>query len=205
MGIGGYLASKAELDHYRFQVRTTRDRVARSCVGEMEREVREILEPYGVDPKLAEQVAAQLRQVENENASAGALPAPATSSKKPAEVEVDDERGLTPFLVRLGEGLEPVAPSRMYISALTIGLSYFLGGAIPLAPYVFVDNVRTALFVSVAVTGIVLLIFGSVKAFYTGAQVGLNGYFYGSFSTLGVGGLAAGAAWAIVRALESAE
>ena len=39
MGIGGFLASQAERDHYRYQRKVTAARVYRSCDGEMEREV----------------------------------------------------------------------------------------------------------------------------------------------------------------------
>lgn len=54
-------------------------------------------------------------------------------------------------------------------------------------------------------TGIILLIFGAVKQHVTGAKGGFTGYLWGAVSTLCVGGAAAGAAFAIVRALESAE
>ncbi|KAG8768932.1 hypothetical protein FRC12_005266, partial [Ceratobasidium sp. 428] len=45
MGVGGFLASQAERDHFRYLRRTTRDRVLRSCSGEMEREVHAVLGP----------------------------------------------------------------------------------------------------------------------------------------------------------------
>lgn len=52
-------------------------------------------------------------------------------------------------------------------------------------------------------TGIVLLIFGAVKARITGAAgQGAGGYVWGAFSTLMVGGAAAAAAYALVAALE---
>ena len=60
-----------------------------------------------------------------------------------------------------------------------------------------------ALIWSSVVTGIVLLVFGAVKARITGAGVGAGGYVWGAVSTLLVGGAAAGAAYAIVAALES--
>jgi vacuolar iron transporter family protein len=42
MGIGGFLASQAERDHYRCLRTQTAARVLRSCAGEMEREVSEV-------------------------------------------------------------------------------------------------------------------------------------------------------------------
>ena len=87
----------------------------------------------------------------------------------------------------------------MYVSAFTIGMGYLIGGLIPLLPYFFIPRAQVALIYSCIVTGIVLLIFGAVKARVTGASAG---YVWGAFSTLMVGGIAAAAAFAIVKALE---
>jgi VIT1/CCC1 family predicted Fe2+/Mn2+ transporter len=57
--------------------------------------------------------------------------------------------------------------SRLYISALTIGLSYFIGGLIPLVPYIFTQTAQMGLIISVILTGIVLLIFGGFKTYFT--------------------------------------
>lgn len=116
---------------------------------------------------------------------------------------IADDQGLTSFILRVGKGLEPITASRAWQSAMTIGLSYFLGGLLPLCPYILFDLVSRALFSSVAVTAVTLLLFGVVKQRYTGGAAGLKGYAYGAISTLAVGGLAAGASWAIVRAFES--
>lgn len=69
-------------------------------------------------------------------------------------------------------------------------------------PYIFLSSVQDALAVSVAVTALTLLVFGVVKQRCTGGKSDMRGYTYGALSTLAVGGLAAGASWAIVRALE---
>lgn len=98
---------------------------------------------------------------------------------------------------------EEVPDKRLYISALTIGMGYLLGGLIPLLPYFFIPRAQVALIYSCIVTGIVLLVFGAIKAHVTGAGAGTYGYVWGAFSTLLVGGLAAGAAFGIVRALEA--
>ena len=93
----------------------------------------------------------------------------------------------------------------MYTSAFTIGFGYLVGGLIPLLPYFFIKQAFTALIYSCVVTGTVLLIFGVVKARVTGAATadgGIRSYVWGAFSTLMVGGAAAGAAYGIVAALE---
>jgi VIT1/CCC1 family predicted Fe2+/Mn2+ transporter len=82
-------------------------------------------------------------------------------------------------------------------------MGYLIGGLIPLIPYFFIPRAHIALIYSSVITGIVLLIFGAVKSHVTGAGVGTYGYVYGAVSTLFVGGLAAGAAFAIVRMFET--
>jgi VIT1/CCC1 family predicted Fe2+/Mn2+ transporter len=90
----------------------------------------------------------------------------------------------------------------MYISAFTIGMGYLVGGFIPLLPYFFIPRAHVALLYSCLLTGVVLLVFGAIKARVTGAGAGLKGYVWGAVSTLLVGGAAAGAAYGIVKALE---
>jgi VIT1/CCC1 family predicted Fe2+/Mn2+ transporter len=93
-------------------------------------------------------------------------------------------------------GLEKPDPKRALSSALTIGGAYILGGSIPLSPYVFLPTAQTALLVSVAVTLVALLLFGAFKGHFTGAPPLRSG-----LQTLLIGGLAAGAAFAIAKAI----
>lgn len=90
----------------------------------------------------------------------------------------------------------------MYVSAFTIGMGYLLGGIIPLVPYFFIPRAHVALIYSSVITGIVLLIFGAVKSRVTGAAQRPADYVWGAVTTLMVGGVAAAAAFGIVRALE---
>lgn len=113
-----------------------------------------------------------------------------------------DEVGLTAFLLKFGEGEEEVPNSRLIISALTIGFSYAIGGIIPLLPYFFTKDILTALYISVLITGITLIVFGVVKAYYTGSKIGFWGYTKSAASTLAIGGLAAGSAYGISKFLE---
>jgi vacuolar iron transporter family protein len=100
--------------------------------------------------------------------------------------------------------LEEVPTRRLYLSAFTIGMGYLIGGAIPLFPYFFIPTAHIALIYSSILTGIVLLIFGAVKARITGAaSKGAGGYVWGAVSTLAVGGAAAAAAYGIVALLEA--
>lgn len=90
----------------------------------------------------------------------------------------------------------------MYTSAFTIGMGYLLGGLIPLLPYFFIPRAHVALLYSCILTGVILLVFGAVKARVTGAGVSTGSYIWGAVSTLMVGGVAAGAAFGIVKAME---
>lgn len=176
----------------------------RSCAGEMEREVNAILSPLGVDDSLSRRVAGALLSVEatlpppeaplsitrqclnaiarrprftnfskstDDPERARLLPTKADSD------DSDDDKGLTAFLLKFGEGLEETTDARLFVSALTIGLSYFLGGLIPLAPYFFIHLAVQALWWSVGITGVVLLLFGAVKAYVSGAEIGVAGAF----------------------------
>ncbi|CCM01991.1 uncharacterized protein FIBRA_04065 [Fibroporia radiculosa] len=211
MGIGGFLASQAERDHYRFLRKQTRARVLRSCEGEMEREVHAVLGPIGVDEKTSRSVAQCLMNVELDSSGDGG--ASASGSDTASRVSRTDSEaglrwsnsvGLSAFLVKFGEGMEEVPTRRLYISAFTIGMGYLLGGLIPLLPYFFEPIAHIALIYSCLVTGFVLLVFGAVKARITGAAGhGVGGYVWGAVSTLLVGGAAAAAAYGIVAALES--
>ena len=85
-------------------------------------------------------------------------------------------------------------------------MGYLLGGVIPLLPYFFIPKAHIALMYSSILTGIVLLVFGAVKARVTGAAgKGVAGYVWGAVSTLAVGGAAAAAAYGIVALLEGNE
>ena len=97
-------------------------------------------------------------------------------------------------MMRLELGLEPPDPGRARRSALTIALSYIVGGLIPLSPYVLLSRITSALTASVVATLLALLVFGYVKARFTGISP-----LRGGLQTTLVGGLAAGAAYAIAR------
>ena len=100
------------------------------------------------------------------------------------------------FMMREELGLEEPAPRAALWSAIRIAGAYVLAGFIPLAPYFFAIDLHRALLLSVAVTAVALAVFGAVKARYTGAPpVRAAG------QTLIVGGVAAGVAYVIGRAI----
>lgn len=105
-------------------------------------------------------------------------------------------QGWVDFMMRFELGLERPKPERALWSALTIGGAYAAGGLIPLWPYMLTKTATTALAVSSGVTLVALLVFGYVKGRYTGAPAVRSG-----IQTTLIGGLAAGAAFALARAI----
>jgi vacuolar iron transporter family protein len=98
------------------------------------------------------------------------------------------------WMMRFELGLEEPDPKRAITSAATIAASYVAGGLIPLAPYMLTPNSRTGLLYSVGSTLIALAVFGYVKGHFTGAPK-----LRSALGTMGIGGLAAGAAYLIAR------
>jgi VIT1/CCC1 family predicted Fe2+/Mn2+ transporter len=104
-------------------------------------------------------------------------------------------------MMRFELELSPPPSDRIYISALTIGTSYFLGGLIPLIPYFFTATTMMGLIWSCVVTGAVLVGFGVVKSLVVQRGKWSEALWSG-FWTLIVGGAAAGGAFGVVRLLD---
>jgi len=100
------------------------------------------------------------------------------------------------FMMRFELGLETPDPKRALTSAATIAGAYIAGGFIPLAPYMFFKTAPEAFWYSVLFTLIALGIFGYVKGRFTGARPVRS-----SLQTVVIGGLAAGAAYLIAKAI----
>src|ERR1700694_1035052 len=98
------------------------------------------------------------------------------------------------FMMRFELGLEASEPGRAWKSALTIAGAYIVGGIVPLSAYMLLPDANRALQLSVIVTLLALAFFGGIKARFTGVPV-----LRGGLQTTMIGGLAAGAAFAIAR------
>ena len=88
-----------------------------------------------------------------------------------------------------------------YFCAVVMGFAYLLGGILPMIPYFIAKKATTALFISIGITSVILIIVGFCKARFLGSS------FIQSMSsavkTLGIGAVAAGASYGIVRAIDS--
>jgi len=107
-----------------------------------------------------------------------------------------DRRKWVDFMMRFELGLEAPDPGRARTSALTIALSYVAGGLVPLAPYFFSSTVSTGVLWSVLLTLSALLVFGYGKGRFTTERPWRS-----AWQTALVGGLAAGAAFAIAKVI----
>ena len=102
------------------------------------------------------------------------------------------------FMMKYELGLEKPDPNRARKSALTIGVSYIIGGIIPLSPYIFIHDTVQALYYSCGITLIALFIFGYFKSKLTG-QPPISG----AIKVVVIGALAAAAAFILARAINS--
>ena len=100
------------------------------------------------------------------------------------------------WMMRFELGLEEPDPKRAVSSAATIALSYIAGGLVPLTPYMIWHEPKTGLMMSVIATLTALFIFGYIKGKYTGAP-----QFKSALRTTVIGGLAAGVAYLIAKAV----
>jgi vacuolar iron transporter family protein len=100
------------------------------------------------------------------------------------------------FMMRFELGLEKPNPRRALMSASTIAGAYVAGGLVPLAPYFFAETAQAALFESVVFTMLALFVFGFIKGRFTGTKP-----LRSALQTTLIGSVAAGAAFAIARAI----
>ena len=166
MGLGGYLAARTDRDHY---------------LSEREREIRETVE---LPDKEREEVAEVFRGY-------------GMTEKDIAPVVaaiVSDQKRWVDFMMRFELGFEEPDPKRARNSAATIAVSYVLGGLVPLAPYMLMRQLYSALSVSVCVTLVALFLFGFVKGRLTGISP-----WRGGVQTVVIGGLASAAAFGLAR------
>ena len=166
MGLGGYLAARSDAEHYASERRREEEEIV--TVPDLEaQEVQDIFKTYGLNETESASVVAALRQ-------------------RPQD--------WVNFMMRFELGLEKPVPGRALKSALTIALSYVVGGIIPLSAYLILADAHRALNVSCAVTLVALLVFGAVKGRFTGTSMLRSG-----LQTALIGGLAAAAAFGIAR------
>ncbi|NSL90794.1 iron transporter [Chitinophaga sp. Mgbs1] len=166
MGLGGYLAGKTEVDHYESELR--REYAEIETVPDREREeVETFFAELGLSRELQVKAAAEL---------------------------IADKDRWADFMMKYELGLEKPDARRATKSALNIGVSYIIGGLIPLIPYFFVNEGLEGLKISAAVTIACLFVFGYAKSRITGLEP-----LRGGLRVAVIGTIAAGCAFGIAR------
>lgn len=180
MGLGAYLAAATERQHWEAEYERERWEVDH-CPDREREEIYEVFDKYGISRGAARGVVDELC---------------VTGDPK------REERWLR-FMMDFELQLPEPDTSAAWVSAVTMGLSYFVGGLIPMIPYFIMHSARKALLVSIAITVVILLVFGYVKTWVTihNKRAGV----WGALHTLLIGALAAGTSYGIVRLLDSGD
>jgi vacuolar iron transporter family protein len=166
MGLGGYLAGRTEIEHYDSEER--REYIEIEKLHEVEiRETKEIFAEYGINEELQEKIAREM----------------AKNPKKWVD-----------FMMRFELGLERPDKNRAHQSAFIIGMSYVIGGLIPLTAYFFTESAKEGLIYSSMITLVCLVVFGLIKSKLTGQPL-----FKGAMRVAFVGAIAAAAAFGIAK------
>lgn len=169
MGLGGYLAGKTEQDHYKSELKREYEEVER--VPEKEKqEVKDFFAGIGLSEDVQRQATEEIAK---------------------------DKKQWVDFMMKFELGLEKPDPRRATKSALNIGISYAVGGLVPLSPYFFLDSPLEGLRISAMVTLACLFIFGFFKSRITGVNP-----WWGAIRVTLIGAVAAAAAFGVAKLFE---
>ena len=166
MGLGGYLAGKTEQDHYSSELRREYDEVEHKRDIEIA-EVKHVFAEWGLSDEIQEKATAEI---------------------------IKDKDKWVQFMMKHELHLDEPDPKRAAKSAVNIGISYIIGGLVPLSPYFFIHKPTEALQLSVVVTLLCLFIFGYFKSRITGVPP-----IKGGFKVMLIGAAAAAAAFSIAK------
>ncbi len=166
MGLGGYLAGRTEIDHYSAELAREQQEVEK--VPEVEKqEVRDVFAGMGLSKETQDMIADEMAK---------------------------DKDNWVDFMMKYELGLDKPDPKRARNSALNIGISYIIGGLVPLSPYFFAHKPTDGLVWSAAITVVCLFIFGFFKARFTGQD-----QWMGALRVTIIGSIAASAAFFIAH------
>ncbi|GAC1424119.1 MAG: VIT1/CCC1 transporter family protein [Flavisolibacter sp.] len=169
MGLGGYLAGKTEQDHYNSEFKREHFEVDNLRHVEI-KETKEFFANLGLSEELQHRATEEIAR---------------------------DKNKWVEFMMKYELGLEKPDPQRARKSAFNIGLSYVVGGLVPLSPYFLNDSPLTGLRYSVLVTLICLFIFGWFKSKITGIPP-----FWGALRVTLIGAMAAAAAFGVAKVFD---
>ena len=167
MGLGGYLAGKTAQEHFQSELKREYDEVEN--IPEKEKgEVKLVFAQYGLNEQTQNIIADELAM---------------------------DKDKWVDFMMKYELGLEKPDVNRARNSAATIGISYIIGGLIPLSAYFFTQTPFQGLLISALLTIICLFNFGYFKSKVTGQPP-----FKGALKVTLIGIAAAAAAFVVAKA-----
>lgn len=170
MGLGGFLAGKTEQEHYQSELEKEYAEV--EAIPEKEKqEVKDVFAEYGLNDETQTLIADEMAK---------------------------DKDKWVDFMMKYELGLERPHPKRARNSAANIGISYIIGGLIPLSAYFFTSTPTEGLLFSAILTLLSLFIFGYFKSKVTG-QAPIKGALKVTF----IGFVAAIAAFAVAKFFDS--
>jgi vacuolar iron transporter family protein len=170
MGLGGYLAGKTEQEHYQSELKREYEEVE-DIPEEEKKEVKQVFAEYGLNEITQNAIADEL------------------AMNKDKWVD---------FMMKYELGLEKPNVNRARNSAATIGISYIIGGLIPLSGYFFTRTPYQGLLVSAVLTVLCLFIFGYFKSKVTGQPL-----LRGAVKVTLIGITAAAAAFMVAKAFNN--
>jgi vacuolar iron transporter family protein len=170
MGLGGYLAGKTAQEHFQSELKREYDEVENIPEKEKE-EVKLVFAQYGLNEITQNNIADELAK---------------------------DKDKWVDFMMKYELGLEKPDVNRARNSAATIGISYIIGGLIPLSAYFFTSIPVEGLLISAILTVICLFLFGYFKSKVTG-QPPLKG----ALKVALIGIAAAAAAFLVAKAFNN--
>ena len=166
MGLGGYLAGKTEQEHYQAELQREYEEIE-EIPEEEKKEVKVVFAHYGLNEKTQNIIADEMAK---------------------------DKNKWVDFMIKYELGLEKPNVNRARNSAATIGISYIIGGLIPLTGYFFTPTPFQGLLVSSVLTVICLFLFGYFKSKVTGQPL-----LRGAIKVTLIGITAAAAAFLVAR------
>ena len=140
MGLGGYLAGKTEQEHFQSELKREYEEVE-NLPDKEKAEVMSIFAQYGLNESTQTIIVDELAK---------------------------DKDKWVDFMLKYELGLEKPDANRARNSAATIGVSYIVGGLIPLSAYFLTQTPFQGLLISALLTVICLFIFGYFKSKVTG-------------------------------------
>ena len=170
MGLGGYLAGKTEIDHYNSELKKEYWELEHKREREIQ-EVRDVFLGWGLTKETTEEATQEI---------------------------IKDDKRWVEFMMKFELGLEEPDPKRARKSAFNIGVSYVVGGIVPLMPYFFVSNSIDGLKISAVITLVCLYIFG----FFKSKMTGINPW-WGGVKVMFIGAIAAAAAFSIAKLIQA--